>query len=89
MQSYHLRQDGGLWMDINTSFQQLSQLTTEFAMSLIVNNEENPLRSLSDIGASCIIIEAYASVLIIKTDDSNTTTWSTMGGQFAAYKIEI
>jgi hypothetical protein len=48
-------------------------------VSLIVNNEEHLLRALAATGASStIILEAYTStsVLFIKTDDSNTTTWS-------------
>jgi hypothetical protein len=41
------------------------------------------LRALADTGASSsIILEAYASAPFIKTDDSNTTTWSTMGCKF-------
>jgi hypothetical protein len=56
-------------------------------LSLIVNNEEHLLRSLADTGASSsIILEAYTSALFIKTDDSNTTTWSKMGGTFTPTK---
>jgi hypothetical protein len=52
-------------------------------VSLIVNNEEHLLRELADTGASSsIILEAYTSAPFIKTDDSNTATWSTMGGEF-------
>jgi hypothetical protein len=52
-------------------------------VSLIFNNEEHLLRVLADTGASSsIILEAYTSAPSIKTDDSNTTTWSTMGGKF-------
>jgi hypothetical protein len=69
-------------------------------VSLIVNNEEHLLRALPDTGASnsssssssiIIIIEAYTSAMFpfIKTDDINTTTWSTMGGQFTTIKIEM
>jgi hypothetical protein len=49
----------------------------------IVENEEHLLRALADTGASSsnIILEAYTSGPFINTDDSNTTTWSTMGGQ--------
>jgi hypothetical protein len=36
--------------------------------------------------SNSIIIEAYTSALFIKTDDSNTTTWSTMGAQFTTTK---
>jgi hypothetical protein len=58
-------------------------------MSLIVNNEEHLLRALVDTGtSSSIILEAYTSAIspFIKTDDSNTTTWSTMGGKFTTNK---
>jgi hypothetical protein len=56
-------------------------------VSLIVNNEDHLLRVLGDTGASSsIILEAYVSAPFIKTDDSNTTTWSTMGGKFTTYK---
>jgi hypothetical protein len=54
-------------------------------VSLIVNNEEHQLRALADTGArscSSIIIETYTSVPFIKTDDSNTTTYITMGSKF-------
>jgi hypothetical protein len=56
-------------------------------VSLIVNNEEHLLRALADTGASSnIILEAYTSAPFIKTDDSNTTTWSTIGGKFTTTK---
>jgi hypothetical protein len=56
-------------------------------VSLIVNNEEHLLRALADTGASSsIILEAYTSAPFIKTDDSNTTLWSTMGGKFTTTK---
>jgi hypothetical protein len=56
-------------------------------VSFIDNNEEYLLRALADTGASSsIILEAYTSALFIKTDDSNTTTWSTMGGKFTTIK---
>jgi hypothetical protein len=56
-------------------------------VSLIVNNEEHLLRALADTGASSsIILEAYTSAPFINTDDSNTTTWSTMGGMFTTTK---
>jgi hypothetical protein len=52
-------------------------------MSLIVNNEEHLLRALAHTGASSsIILEPYNSAPFIKTDDSNTTTWSRMVGKF-------
>jgi hypothetical protein len=58
---------------------------------LIVNNEEHLLRALADTGASSstIILEAYTSDPFIKADDSNTTTWSTMGGKFTTNKTGI
>jgi hypothetical protein len=65
------------------------QSTHELVVSLIVNNEEHLLRALADNGASSSsILEAYTSVTLpfIKTDDSNTTTWSTMGGKFTTTK---
>jgi hypothetical protein len=53
-------------------------------LSLIVNNEQRLLRALADTGSSSSIIhEAYTSAPFIKTDDSNTTTWNTMGGKFS------
>jgi hypothetical protein len=56
-------------------------------VSLIVNNEEHLLRGLADTGASSIIIlESYTSAPFIKTDESNRTTWSTMGGKFTTTK---
>jgi hypothetical protein len=59
-------------------------------VSLIVNNEEHLLRALADTGASSsIILEANTSAPFIKTDDSNTTTWSTMGGKFTTTKTRF
>jgi hypothetical protein len=56
-------------------------------VSLIVNNEEHLLRALADTDASSsIILEAYTSAPFIKTDDSNTNTWSTMGGRSTTTK---
>jgi hypothetical protein len=56
-------------------------------VSHIVNNEEHLLRALADTGdSSSSILEAYTAAPFIKTDDSNTTTWSTMGGKFATNK---
>jgi hypothetical protein len=64
-----------------------SHPTTELVVSLIVNNEEHLLRALADTGASSrIILEAYTSAPFIKIDDSNTTTWSTMGGKLTTTK---
>jgi hypothetical protein len=66
--------------------------TTDLVVVLIVNNEEHLLRELADTGArSSIILEAYTSAIypFIKTDDSNTTTWSKMGGEFITTKPGI
>jgi hypothetical protein len=68
------------------------QTITELVVSLIVNNEEHLLRTLADTGASSsIILEAYTSATLpfIKTDDSDTTTWSTMGGKFTTTKTRM
>jgi hypothetical protein len=66
------------------------QLITELLVSLIVNNEEHLLRALADTGdRSSIILEANNSASFIKIDDSNTTTWSTMGGKFTTTKSGI
>jgi hypothetical protein len=56
-------------------------------LSLIFNHEKYLLRALADTGASSsIILEAYTSASLIKTDDSNTTTLSTIGDEFIASK---
>jgi hypothetical protein len=56
-------------------------------VSLIVDNEQHLFRALADTGASSrFILEAYTSAPLIKTDDNNTTTWSTVGGQFTTTK---
>jgi hypothetical protein len=66
------------------------QSITELVVSLIVRNEDHLLRELADIGPfSSIILEAYNSDSFIKTDDSNTNTWSTMGGKFTTTKTGI
>jgi hypothetical protein len=50
------------------------QTITELVVSLIVSNKEHLLRALADTGASSsIILVAYTSAPVIKTDDSNTT----------------
>jgi hypothetical protein len=70
-----------------TKLAKSSHPITELVVSLIVNNEEHLLRALADTGASSsIILEAYTSAPFIKTDDSNTTIWSTMGGKFTTSK---
>jgi hypothetical protein len=59
-------------------------------VSLIVNNEEHLLKVLADTGASSsIILEAFTSSPFIKTDDSNTTTWSTVGGNLLQLKLGL
>jgi hypothetical protein len=68
-----------------TKIAKSSHPTTELVMSLVFYNEEHLLRALADTGArNSIILEAYTSATsqFIKTDDNNTTTWSTMGGKF-------
>jgi hypothetical protein len=76
-----------------TKLAKSSHPTTELVVSLIVNNEEHLLRALADTGAisscSSIMLETYISALFIKTDYSNTTTWSTMGGKFTTIKTRI
>jgi hypothetical protein len=66
------------------------QSIIELVESIIVNNEEHLLRTLADtFASSSIILETYTSAPFIKTDDSNTTTWSTMGGKFTTTKTGI
>jgi hypothetical protein len=72
-----------------TKLAKSSHPTIELVVSLIVNNEEHLLRALADTSASSsIILEAYTSTPLpfIKTDDSNTNTWSIMGGKFTKNK---
>jgi hypothetical protein len=72
-----------------TKLAKSSYPTTELVVSLIVNNEEHLFRALADTGASSSsILEAFTSSTFpfIKTDDNNTTTWSTMGGKFTTTK---
>jgi hypothetical protein len=59
-------------------------------VSLVVNNEEHLLKALADTGASSSsILEAYTSDPFIKTNDNNTTTWSTMEDKFTTNKTGI
>jgi hypothetical protein len=51
-----------------------------------VIHEEHLLRALADLQQHFCIFEAYTSDLFIKFDDSNTTTWSNMGGKFTTNK---
>jgi hypothetical protein len=51
-----------------------SHPTTELIVSLILNHKEHLLRALAD------------TIPFIKTYDSNTTIWSTMGGKFTTTK---
>jgi hypothetical protein len=70
-----------------TKLAKSSHPISELVVSLIINNEKNLLRVLADTGASSsIILEAYTSAPFIKTDDSYTNTWSTMGGNFTTTK---
>jgi hypothetical protein len=65
------------------------QPITELVVIFIVNNEEHLLRALADtVASSSIILEVYTSATFpfIKTDDNNTTTWSTMVGKFTTTK---
>jgi hypothetical protein len=72
---------------IKAKLEKSSHLTTELVVSLIVNHEECMLRALFDTSTNIsIILDGYTSDLFIKTDDSNTTTWSTSGGKFTTYK---
>jgi hypothetical protein len=66
------------------------QPSSELIVSLIVNHEDNLHRALAvTVASSSIILEAYTSATFIKTDDINTTTWSTMGGKFTNTKTGI
>jgi hypothetical protein len=48
---------------------------------------EHLLRVLADTCASSsIILDVYSSDLFIKTDESNTATWSTIGDEFTTNK---
>jgi hypothetical protein len=69
-----------------TKLAKSSHRNTELVVSLIVNNEEHLLRVQADTDASSIILETYTSAPFIKTDDSNTTIWRTMGGKFTTNK---
>jgi hypothetical protein len=67
-----------------------SHPTTELVVSLIINHEEHLIRALADTAArSSIILEAYTKAPFINNDDSNTTTWITMGGNFTTTKAGI
>jgi hypothetical protein len=73
-----------------TKLAKSSQPTTELVVSLIVSDEEHRVRALADtIAIRSIILEEYTSAPFIKVDDSNTTTWSTMGGTFTTTKTGI
>jgi hypothetical protein len=59
-------------------------------ITLQIKNEEHSLRALAGTGASSsIILEVYTSKQFIKADNSNKTTWSTMGGQFTTDKTGL
>ena len=64
-----------------------SHPTSELVVSLTVIQEEHLLRAIADTSASSsIILEAYTSRHLIKNDDENKTTWSTMVGHFTTDK---
>jgi hypothetical protein len=47
-------------------------------------------RAKYDVGASNrILLEVYTSELFIKTDDSKTTIWSKIGGEFSTSKTGL
>jgi hypothetical protein len=68
-----------------------SHATTELIVRLIVNLKEHLIRVLADTIAtnSSIILEAYTSDPFIKTYDSNTIAWITIGGDRTATKIGL
>jgi hypothetical protein len=56
-------------------------------VSPIFNHEEHLLRVLADTGTnSSIILDAYTLAPFIQTDDSNTTTWNSLGGKYTTNK---
>jgi hypothetical protein len=66
------------------------QSSIELVVSLIVKYDEHLLRALADTGASrSIMLEACNSAPCNKTDDSNTTTWSTIGDKFTTNNTGI
>jgi hypothetical protein len=74
----------------STKLAKTSHPTTEFVVNLQINNEEHLISALADTGAiSSSILEAYTSKNLIKSDKSNQTTWSTMGGQFTTDKTGL
>jgi hypothetical protein len=71
-----------------TKLAKSSHPTTELVVYLIVHNEEHLIKALADTGASSsIILEAYTSAPFIKIDESNATTWSTMGDGLLQLKL--
>jgi Retroviral aspartyl protease len=59
-------------------------------VTLNVNHEEHVLRALADTGASnSIILKDYTSKDTFKYNNVDTTTWSTMNGQFTTDKTGI
>jgi Leu/Phe-tRNA-protein transferase len=80
------------FISIKTKLIKSSHPTTELVVSLIVNNEEHPIRALANTDASSsIILEAYTSAIFpfIKTDDTNKTTWSKIDGKFTTTKTGL
>jgi hypothetical protein len=55
--------------------------------SSVDKTSKNPKAS-SILYCSSIFLEAYTSVSFIKMDDSNRTTWSTMGDNFMANQTD-
>jgi hypothetical protein len=56
----------------------------------MVNHEEHLVRRLADIGTnSSIILAALTTAAFIKINESNTATWSTMGGKFTTTNTGI
>jgi hypothetical protein len=63
---------------------------TGLLVSLIISHEENLLRAVADtVASSNISLEAYNLIPFIKSDDSNTFTWSITGGEFTTNKTRI
>jgi hypothetical protein len=68
----------------------IQKLMTGLLVSLIISHEENLLRAVADtVASSNISLEAYNLIPFIKSDDSNTFTWSITGGEFTTNKTRI
>jgi hypothetical protein len=67
-----------------------SHPTTALVVTLNANHEECVLREQADTSArSSIICKAYASKDINKHNKDESTTWSTIGGQFTTDKTGL